>query len=86
MSDANMTHDELLREFGGRDKNDLNKILENSQHDSENPISLRSFSPYMYYDDLKNYLRNNINGFSVLSLNIQKISRNLIHSIPLLRN
>ena len=57
MSDANMTHDELLREFGGRDKNDLNKILENSQHDSENPISLRSFSPYMYYDDLKNYLK-----------------------------
>ena len=73
MSDANMTHDELLREFGGRDKNDLNKILENSQHDSENPISLRSFSPYMYYDDLKNYLKNNINGFSVLSLNIQNI-------------
>ena len=27
----------------------------------------------MYYDDLKNYLRNNINGFSVLSLNIQTI-------------
>ncbi len=26
----------------------------------------------MYYDDLKN-LRNNINGFSVLSLNIQNI-------------
>ena len=68
-----MTHDEQLREFGGRDKNDLNKILTNSQHDSENPISLRSFSPYMYYDDLKNYLRNNINGFSILSLNIQNI-------------
>ena len=73
MPDSNVAHDELLREFGGRDKNDLNKILKNSQHDSENPISLRSFSPYMYYDDLKNYLRNNINGFSVLSLNIQNI-------------
>ena len=76
MPDTNVTHDELLREFGGRDKNDLNKILtnsQNSQHDSENPISSRSFSPYMYYDDLKNYLRNNINGFSVLSLNIQNI-------------
>ena len=65
MPDTNVTHDELLREFGGRDKNDLNEILTNSQHDSENPISLRSFSPYMYYDDLNNYLRNNINGFSV---------------------
>ena len=73
MPDTSVTHDELLREFGGRDKNDLNKILTNSQHDSENPISSRSFSPYMYYDDLKNYLRNNINGFSVLSLKIQNI-------------
>ena len=27
----------------------------------------------MYYDDLNNYLRNNMNGFSVLSLNIQNI-------------
>ena len=84
-----VTHDELLRDFGGRDKNDLNTILTNSQHDSENPISLRSFSPYMYYDDLNNYLRNNINGFSVQVYYhwIFKIfSRNLIHSIPLLRN
>ena len=73
MPDTSVTHDDLLREFGGRDKNDLNKILTNSQHDYENPISSRSFSPYMYYDDLKNYLRNNINGLSVLSLKIQNI-------------
>ena len=73
MPDSNVAHYELLREFGERDKKDLNKILNNSQHDSENPISLRSFSPYMHYDDLNNYLRNNIYGFSVLSLNIQNI-------------
>ena len=41
----------------------------------KNPISFRSFSPYMYYDDLNNYIKNDTNGFSVLSSNI---SRNII--------
>ena len=41
MPDTIVTHDELLREFGGRDKNDLNKIIKKSIHDFENLISLR---------------------------------------------
>ena len=67
-------HDELLREFGGKSKNDLNEILKMYNDDDPNDaIHHLGTSPYMYFDDLQTYLANHKNEFSVLSLNILNV-------------
>ena len=67
-------HNELLREFGGKSKNDLNEILKMYNDDDPNDaIHHLGTSLYMYFDDLQTYLANHKNEFSVLSLNIPNI-------------
>ena len=68
----NLAND-LLKNIGGVDKNDLNSVLEiTSKHDDQKD----TFIPSNYYsiDDFVKISKNNDNNFSSLSLNIESIN------------
>ena len=65
-------NDEILRNIGGKSKNDLNEILNNFT-DTDFEIDRFSESPYIDIDSLSEQLIPHTKKFSVLSVNIQSI-------------
>ena len=63
---------DILRNFGGRNKNSLNKILASDEIDTD--IDLSSKSPYVNFEGLFNYVKKYIDNVSFLSLNTQSIN------------
>ena len=66
-------NDGLLRNIGGKSKNDLNEIL-NIFTDTDFEIETFSKSPYIDIDFLSEQLSPHTKKFSVLSVNIQSIN------------
>ena len=66
-------NDEILRNTGGRSKNNLNEILNNFT-DTDIEIDTFSESPYIDIDSLSEQLNPHTKKFSVLSVNIQSIN------------
>lgn len=70
---ANFDED-ILRQFGGPNVNDLNNIISVDENDTDTDTILQSQkSPYINISDLTEYLENCKGQFSVLSLNTQSI-------------
>ena len=65
--------DEILRNIGGKSKNNLNEILNNFT-DTDFEIDTFSESPYIDIDSLSEQLIPHTKKFSVLSVNIQSIN------------
>ena len=63
----------VLRNFGGASRNDLNKVI-NAESNTENEPSLESFSPYKTIDLMPEYMVSHKNGFTVLTLNCQSLN------------
>ena len=63
---------DILRNFGGRNKNSLNKILASDEIDTD--IDLSSKSPYVNFEGLFNYVKEYKDNVSFLSLNTQSIN------------
>jgi hypothetical protein len=68
-SDAN----EILKNFGGIDKNNLNNLVMHLD-DIENTITVTANSPYIDTEHLVTYMSNYKNKFTVLNLNIQSLN------------
>ena len=71
-----MAHDfteNVLKNFGGVTRNNLNNIIE-SEDDSVNEISTKSFSPYKIVEDLPEYMLSHKNGLCTLTLNCQSLN------------
>ena len=71
-----MAHDfteNVLKNFGGVTRNNLNNIME-TEADSVNEISSKSFSPYKTMEDLPEYMLSHKNGFCTLTLNCQSLN------------
>ena len=66
-------NDEILRNIGGKSKNNLNEILNNFT-DTDFEIDTFSESPYIDIDSLSEQLIPHTKKFSVLSVNIQSIN------------
>ena len=66
-------NDEILRNIGGKSKNNLNAILNNFT-DTDFEIDTFSESPYIDIDSLSEQLIPHTKKFSVLSVNIQSIN------------
>ena len=66
-------NDEILRNIGGKSKNNLNEILNNFT-DTDSEIDTFSESPYIDIDSLSEQLIPHTKKFSVLSVNIQSIN------------
>ena len=66
-------NDEILRNIGGKSKNNLNEILNNFT-DTDFEIDTFSESPYIDIDSLSEQLTPHTKKFSVLSVNIQSIN------------
>ena len=66
-------NDEILRNIGGKSKNNLNEILNNFT-DTDFEIYTLGESPYIDIDSLSEQLIQYTNKFSVLSVNIQSIN------------
>ena len=62
----------LLRQYGGKLKNDLNKVLSSDNIDDD--IDLSSLSPYITIEQLPSYVSQVSDRFSVLTLNCQCIN------------
>ena len=60
---------EILRNFGGKNRNDLNQFLKSDEIDTD--IDLSSYSPYVTLDFLPKYLNDAKSQLSTLSLNAQ---------------
>ena len=67
------THD-VLQYAGGVSKCDLNNILRCSQFLDDDFLSVLGRSPYYDMESLDSVLSENIEKFSILSLNIQSIN------------
>ena len=65
--------DEILRNIGGKSKNDLNEILNNFT-DTDSEIDTFSEYPYIDIDSPSEQLIPHTKKFSVLSVNIQSIN------------
>ena len=66
----NLSANNILRNFGGVTRNNLNDILQNPD-DLDNAISIASDSPYIDMNNLVEYLKPFAENFSVLGINIQ---------------
>ena len=62
----------ILREYGGKIKNDLNALLSSDNIDDD--IDLSSFSPYVTIEQLPSYVSQVKEKFSILTLNCQCIN------------
>ena len=67
---ANILVSNILRNFGGVTRNNLNNLINNAD-DLDNAISIASDSPYIDTDNLTEYLKPFSENFSVLGLNVQ---------------
>ena len=66
--------EEILAQYGGEIRNNLNSILGTYEDDeSENKINTFQHSRYYDWDGLQNVLITNKDSFSILSLNCQSI-------------
>ena len=66
------TDEEILKQFGGMDTNNLNTVL-GSFEDSEDELQTFAHSPYYDLDSLTTTLTTYENNFTILSINIQSI-------------
>ena len=68
-------HEEnILKQFGGSNVNDLNNILQiNGEDENDDSKLFSQKSPYIDINELSSYLENCKGQFSVLSLNVQSI-------------
>ena len=67
---TNLSVSDILHNFGGVSRNNLNELLQNPE-DLDNAISIASDSPYIDTDNLANYLQSLTEHFSILGINIQ---------------
>ena len=65
--------DQILLNFGGVNKNDLNKNIEIGDI-STNEISIDSYSPYKIFSEIPAYFNGQKNDFCVLTLNCQSLN------------
>lgn len=63
---------DILRNYGGKARNNLNSILASDEVDTD--IDLSGKSPYVSFDGLSNYLKNYKDNVSFMSLNTQSIN------------
>ena len=65
---------ELLKEFGGIEKNDLLEMTNDNIADDEDSPNILTPSSYVDLTTIEKYINLNRNGFSILSMNIQSIN------------
>ena len=70
---ANDLNDRVLLNFGGANNNNLNRIIE-SENIETNEFSIKSFSPYKLMEEVPEYLKSNKHDFSILTLNCQSLN------------
>ena len=63
--------EQVLRHFGGKERNELNNLLED---DADEGLNLNSNSPYVNLEQLCENMSNYGNNFSILSLNCQSLN------------
>ena len=66
------TDDEYLKQYGGSQKNDLNRLLHTFQ-DSDDEVTTMQHSHYYEWEGLRDIMISSKGNFSLLSLNIQSI-------------
>ena len=74
MAETDVSHDVLQHVRGGVTKCNLNDILRCSQFREEDFPTILARSPYYDNEGFESVLMQNINTFSILSLNVQSIN------------
>ena len=65
--------EQILLNFGGVIKNDLNKNIESGKT-STSETSIESYSPYKLFNDIPNYFKGHKNDLCVMTLNCQSLN------------
>ena len=69
MDNSRLDVNEILKEYGGTDRNMLENVI-NAYESNENEIEVLNHSPYYSVDNLPKYLCFKKNNFTILSINV----------------
>ena len=69
MDNIRLDANEILKEYGGTDRNMLENII-NAYESNENEVEVLEHSPYYSLDKLPKYLCFKNNNFTILSINV----------------